>query len=191
MGWRHRWSGDWLRGCVWQPSPNHGPRPAGAAVSLLVIHNISLPPGEFGGGWVEAFFANRLPAARHPYFATIAYLQVSAHFFIRRDGRVVQFVGADRRAWHAGASSWQGRENCNDYSLGVELEGTDTLPYTARQYAALWRLADALRRRYPLAAVAGHCHIAPGRKSDPGPAFDWTALAARLDGLGLPPEVGG
>ena len=104
---------------------------------------------------------------------------------------MVQFVGAERRAWHAGTSSWEGRENCNDYSLGVELEGTDTLPYTARQYAALWRLADALRRRYPLAAVAGHCHIAPGRKSDPGLAFDWAALAARLDGLGLPPEVGG
>lgn len=170
-------------------SPNFGERPLGAEVSLVVIHNISLPPGEFGGDWVEDFFLNRLDAAVHPYFAEISGLQVSAHFYVRRDGRVVQFVGCDQRAWHAGRSDWCGRDNCNDFSVGIELEGCDEQPFTDAQYAALWCLIDALRQRYPIAAIAGHSDIAPGRKSDPGPHFDWAAVAARYPDLVLPPEV--
>lgn len=170
-------------------SPNFGERPAATEVSLAVVHNISLPPGEFGGNWVEDFFLNRLDTGAHPYFAEIAGLQVSAHFYVRRDGRVIQFVGCDQRAWHAGRSSWCGRENCNDYSVGIELEGCDERPFTDVQYVALWRLLDALRQRYPITAVAGHSDIAPGRKSDPGPYFDWAALAARHPALDLPPEV--
>ena len=136
-----RWRGDgWLKGTRWVPSPNQGERPAGSAVSLIVLHNISLPPDDFAGNWVERFFLNRLDPQAHPYFSTIAGLQVSAHFLIRRDGRVIQFVGCDRRAWHAGQSTWQGRENCNDYSVGIELEGSDSQPFTAAQYAALWPL---------------------------------------------------
>nr|WP_306602776.1 1,6-anhydro-N-acetylmuramyl-L-alanine amidase AmpD [Azonexus sp.] len=171
------------------PSPNFGARPQGAAVSLVVIHNISLPPGEFGGDWVEDFFLNRLDAAVHPYFSEISSLQVSAHFYVRRGGRIVQFVGCDQRAWHAGRSDWCGRDNCNDFSVGIELEGCDEQPFTDAQYAALWCLIDALRQRYPIAAIAGHSDIAPGRKSDPGPYFDWVAVAARYPDLALPPEV--
>lgn len=185
-----RWKPDgWLVGARHEASPNHGPRPDPAPVSLVVLHNISLPPGQFSGDAVERFFLNRLDPQEHPYFAEIADLQVSAHFFIRRSGRVIQFVGCDVRAWHAGRSTWLGQENCNDYSVGIELEGTDELPYTDDQYAALWDVIDALRARYPIAAVAGHCHVAPGRKSDPGAHFDWAALAARYPSLGLPPEV--
>lgn len=184
------WLADgWLDTAEHRESPNFGERPAGAAVSLVVVHNISLPPGEFGGDWVEDFFLNRLDPAAHPYFAEIADLQVSAHFYVRRDGHVVQFVGCDRRAWHAGRSTWCGRDNCNDYSVGIELEGCDEQAFTDAQYAALWRLIDALRQRYPIAAIAGHSDIAPGRKSDPGPYFDWAALAARYPDLGLPPAV--
>jgi AmpD protein len=150
-----------------------------------------LPPDDFSGNWVERFFLNRLDPQAHPYFSTIAGLQVSAHFLIRRDGQAIQFVGCDRRAWHAGQSIWQGRENCNDYSVGIELEGSDSQPFTAVQYAALWRLIDALRARYPLRAIAGHCHVAPGRKSDPGPYFDWAALRRRYPVLGPAPEVAG
>ena len=184
------WQADgWLDGVRWLPSPNFGERPAGEAVSLVVIHNISLPPDEFGGEWVEDFFLNRLNPAAHPYFSTIADLQVSAHFYVRRDGRVIQFVGCDRRAWHAGQSGWCERANCNDYSVGIELEGSDSQPFTAEQYAALWLLLDSLRARYPIAAIAGHSHIAPGRKTDPGPYFDWAALAARYGDLPLPAEI--
>ncbi len=186
------WSeGGWLDGVSWLASPNHGERPTGAEVSLVVIHNISLPPDEFGGDWVEDFFLNRLDAAVHPYFSTISGLQVSAHFYVRRDGRIVQFVSCDRRAWHAGQSIWRGRENCNDYSVGIELEGSDFQPYAPAQYEALWALLDALRQRYPIAAIAGHCHVAPGRKTDPGPHFDWAALRARYGELDLPTEVTG
>src|SRR5574343_445099 len=160
--------GGWYQGAVERPSPNFGPRPAGAVVSLVVLHNISLPPGDFGGDWVEAFFENRLPASAHPYFASIADLQVSAHFYIRRNGEIVQFVGGDDRAWHAGRSSWEGRDNCNDFSIGIELAGTDDLPYTDAQYLGLWGLLLTLFERYPIESVAGHCHIAPGRKTDPG-----------------------
>ena len=186
------WSdGGWLEGVNWLASPNHGERPTGAEVSLVVIHNISLPPDEFGGDWVEDFFLNRLDAAVHPYFSTISGLQVSAHFYVRRDGRIVQFVSCDHRAWHAGQSIWRGRENCNDYSVGIELEGSDFQPYLPAQYEALWSLLDALRQRYPIAAIAGHCHVAPGRKTDPGPHFDWAALRARYGELDLPTEVTG
>lgn len=182
-----RWQAEgWLAGLRHVRSPNQGMRPEGAQVSLVVVHNISLPPGEYGGDWVERFFVNRLDAQAHPYFATIAELQVSAHFFVRRSGRVVQFVGCDRRAWHAGQSSWRGCGNCNDYSVGIELEGCDAEGFTPEQYEALWDLVDALRQRYPIAAIAGHSHVAPGRKTDPGPHFDWAAVRSRYPGLDLP-----
>ncbi len=171
------WSADgWLTGARRVDSPNFGPRPEDAEVSLVVIHNISLPPDEFGGDWIERFFTNTLDPTAHPYFATIADQKVSAHFLIRRDGDVVQFVSCDDRAWHAGASCWQRRENCNDYSVGVELEGCDTQPFTGVQYESLWRVLEALSGRYPITAVAGHEEVAPGRKTDPGPHFDWVAL---------------
>jgi AmpD protein len=163
------------------PSPNRDARPAGEAITLVVVHGISLPPGEFGGDGIAALFTNRLDPAAHPYYATVAALRVSAHFLIRRDGALVQFVACGDRAWHAGASRWRGRERCNDFSIGVELEGTDTTPYAAAQYAMLARLVKALRRRYPIADVVGHSDVAPGRKTDPGPAFDWARLA-RLTG---------
>ena len=158
------------------PSPNHDARPEGTAITLAVVHGISLPPGEFGGDGIAALFTNRLDPAAHPYYAAIASLRVSAHFLIRRDGRLVQFVDCRQRAWHAGESRWRNRSRCNDFSIGIELEGTDDRPYTARQYAMLVRLLTALRRRYPIADVAGHSDIAPGRKTDPGPAFDWRRL---------------
>jgi AmpD protein len=184
------WQSDgWLEGVRWLPSPNFGERPGGAVVSLVVIHNISLPPDQFGGDWVEDFFLNRLDPAAHPYFSTISDLQVSAHFYVRRDGRVIQFVGCDQRAWHAGQSSWCDQDNCNDYSVGIELEGSDFQPYASEQYGVLWELLDALRTRYPITAIAGHCHVAPGRKSDPGPYFDWPALRARYPDLDLPAEI--
>ncbi|WP_434515283.1 1,6-anhydro-N-acetylmuramyl-L-alanine amidase AmpD [Dechloromonas sp. ARDL1] len=186
MAWR---DDGWLEGVDWLPSPNFGERPADAEVSLVVIHNISLPPDQFGGNWVEDFFLNRLDRNAHSYFATIADVQVSAHFYVRRDGRVIQFVGCDRRAWHAGQSCWCERANCNDYSVGIELEGADTTPFAPEQYVALWSLLEALRERYPLTAVAGHSHVAPGRKTDPGSHFDWAALVARHPDLALPPEV--
>jgi AmpD protein len=162
------------------PSPNHDARPAGATVTLVVVHGISLPPGEFGGDGIEALFTNRLDPAEHPYYAGIAALRVSAHFLIRRDGALVQFVGCQERAWHAGESSWCGRTRCNDYSIGIELEGTDDVPYATAQYAMLARLVRALSRRYPIVDIAGHSDVAPGRKTDPGPAFDWPRLRRLL-----------
>jgi len=184
-----RWSPEgWLAGVTRLASPNFGERPAGE-VSLVVIHNISLPPDEFAGDWVEKFFLNQLDPQAHPYFATIAGLQVSAHFYVRRDGRIIQFVAGDRRAWHAGRSCWRGRDNCNDYSLGIELEGSDTQAFTAAQYDALWQLLDAAVARYPITAIAGHSDVAPGRKTDPGPCFDWAAVRARYPALDLPAEV--
>lgn len=183
-----RWQDEgWLAGVRHLPSPNQEARPAGTEVSLIVIHNISLPPDEFGGDWVEDFFANRLDPQAHPYFASIAGLRVSSHFYVRRSGRVVQFVGCDRRAWHAGQSAWKGCGNCNDYSVGIELEGCDGEPFEAAQYEALWALIDALRGRYPIVALAGHSDIAPGRKTDPGPHFDWAAVRQRYPSLDLPP----
>jgi AmpD protein len=163
-------------------SPNCDDRPDDTPISLLVVHGISLPPGRFGGDAIERLFTNRLDPRAHPSFPPIADLRVSAHFLIRRDGRLMQFVACARRAWHAGESSWRGRARCNDFSIGVELEGTDTRPYTAAQYHALGRLARALMRRYPIVDIAGHSDIAPGRKTDPGPAFDWERLARRIGG---------
>jgi len=184
------WQGDgWLKGVECLPSPNFGERPTGEQISLIVVHNISLPPDEFGGDWVEKFFLNQLDPDAHPYFATIAEAQVSAHFYIRRDGRVMQFVGCDQRAWHAGRSQWCERENCNDYSVGIELEGSDSQRFTSAQYAALWTVIDALRARYPITTIVGHSDIAPGRKTDPGPGFDWLAVRARYPDLSLPGEV--
>lgn len=163
----------WLDAAEKVASPNCDARPAGEPVRLIVIHAISLPPGEFGGDAVAAFFTNRLDPAAHPYFRTIAGLRTSAHFFIRRDGGIVQFVSCLARAWHAGLSCWRGRERCNDYSLGIELEGDDHTDFTAAQYATLQRLCAALRERFPIEDCVGHADIAPGRKTDPGPHFDW------------------
>ncbi|KAF1030172.1 MAG: 1,6-anhydro-N-acetylmuramyl-L-alanine amidase AmpD [Burkholderia plantarii] len=161
------------------PSPNQEARPADTVPSLVVVHNISLPPGEFGGGEVAALFLNRLDCDAHPFFdANLRGLRVSAHFLIERDGALSQFVSCDARAWHAGLSSFFGRDRCNDFSIGIELEGTDQVPFEAAQYATLAALTQALRARYPLEAVAGHSDIAPGRKTDPGPCFDWQRFAA-------------
>lgn len=167
-----------ITGARFVASPNQDERPPGARIRLLVIHSISLPPGTFRGDAVERLFTNRLDPGEHPYFARIAALRVSAHFFVRRSGELIQFVPVGRRAWHAGVSSWRGMERCNDFSVGVELEGCDWKPFTARQYSALERLTRALRAALPLEAVAGHCDIAPGRKTDPGPRFDWSRYAA-------------
>jgi AmpD protein len=164
-------------------SPNCDDRPPGLAPELIVVHGISLPPGEFGGPWIDALFTNRLPADAHPYFATIADLRVSAHLLIHRDGAVVQYVPFNRRAWHAGQSAWRGRERCNDYSIGIELEGTDAAAYTSAQYAVLARIVAELCRAYPTLpadALVGHSDVAPGRKSDPGIAFDWPLLRSLL-----------
>ena len=166
----------WLSGVTHCPSPNFNQRPANTAVSLLVIHNISLPPGQFGGSCIKDFFCNRLDASRHPYFATIAELQVSSHFLIERSGHVTQFVSLNDRAWHAGASSYCGRSNCNDFSIGIELEGTDDIAYTDEQYTALAVITRRLLAGLPDLTpehITGHEHIAPGRKTDPGSAFDW------------------
>ena len=181
-----RWHGGWWSAARRSRSPNFGPRPPGTPVSLLVVHSISLPPGQYGGAAIEDFFLNRLDWNAHPYFETIRGLQVSAHFVIRRSGEVIQFVSCDRRAWHAGASSWRGRENCNDFSIGVELEGLEGAPFDAVQYEALVALARSVARRYPVRAVAGHEHIAPGRKQDPGAGFDWHRLQAGLMADGGP-----
>ena len=156
------------------PSPNCDERPESAAITLLVIHGISLPPGEFGGPGIVELFTNRLDPAAHPYYRDVAKLRLSSHFLIRRDGALIQFIPCLKRAWHAGASSWRGRPACNDYSIGVELEGADDTPYEAEQYATLARLTRALARRYGIVDVAGHSEVAPSRKTDPGPAFDWT-----------------
>lgn len=168
----------WLQDVRHVPSPNCDERPADLLPELLVVHAISLPPEQFGGPGVEALFTNTLEPAAHPYYASIQHLRVSAHFFIRRDGELVQFVSTRQRAWHAGVSCWQGRERCNDFSLGVELEGSDSQPFEAAQYAQLQRLSRCLARHYPLRAIQGHSDIAPGRKTDPGPFFEWRRLSA-------------
>ncbi len=173
-----RWQRGWWTGAQALRAPNQGPRPPGTAVNLVLLHSISLPPGAFGGDQIARLFTNRLDWSAHPYFETLRGLQVSAHFLVRRDGRTLQFVSADRRAWHAGASAWQGRPNCNDYSIGIELEGLEGGHFEAAQYGAMVPLLRALARRYPLQAITGHQHVAPGRKHDPGPGFDWAALLA-------------
>jgi len=169
-----------VRGARYVASPNCDARPARAAVSLLVVHAISLPPGEYGGDAIEQLFTNRLDPAGHPYFKTIVSLRVSSHFLIRRNGALVQFVPLGKRAWHAGVSRWRGRERCNDFSVGVELEGTDDAPFEAAQYARLSELIHVLRAQLPLRDVAAHSEVAPGRKTDPGAHFDWARLLARL-----------
>lgn len=161
-------------------SPNCDERPTGERLTLLVVHCISLPPGHFSGNAVERLFTNTLDPSEHPYYGTIAGLRVSAHFFIRRSGELVQFVPCDLRAWHAGASSWRGRSRCNDFSIGVELEGTETSEYAPAQYEVLATLTRALREVHPLEDLAAHSDIAPGRKSDPGPGFDWSRFRADL-----------
>lgn len=163
----------WCSNVTRVPSANFDARPDPSQIDLLVIHNISLPPGQFGGGYVCDLFTNRLDCSAHPYFSQLHDLRVSAHFLVLRDGAVMQFVSANDRAWHAGASSFGGRERCNDFSIGIELEGSDFDPFEPIQYAMLAELTHALCARYPLAAVTGHEHIAPGRKTDPGPNFDW------------------
>ena len=165
-------------------SPNHDARPPGLPVDVIVVHGISLPPGEFGGEAIARLFTNTLDPNEHASFAAIAQLRVSAHFLIRRDGELVQFVGCNERAWHAGVSSWKGRERCNDFSIGIELEGTDDCPYAAAQYTMLARLVRALKRVYPIADLVGHSDIAPGRKTDPGPAFDWRRLGRLIAARG-------
>ncbi|MGB5080090.1 MAG: 1,6-anhydro-N-acetylmuramyl-L-alanine amidase AmpD [Burkholderiales bacterium] len=171
-----------LSGAQQAPSPNFDERPEATAVTLLVVHNISLPPGEFGGEGVVGLFTNTLDFAAHPYYETLRELKVSAHFLVRRDGGLLQFVACSKRAWHAGESNWRGHERCNDFSIGVELEGTDDQAYADPQYRRLAELAAVLRRRYPVIDVVGHADIAPGRKTDPGPAFDWGYARALFSG---------
>ncbi|MCR5085481.1 MAG: 1,6-anhydro-N-acetylmuramyl-L-alanine amidase AmpD [Succinivibrionaceae bacterium] len=172
----------WLQGARQVPTSHFGPRPRGAAISLVVIHGISLPPGQFGGHFVDAIMTGTLDPAAHPYFATVAHLEVSTHAFISRTGAITQYVSFLDRAWHAGRSSYQGVPECNDYSVGIELEGTDDLPYTDAQYGALIPLVAALRHSYPGIGdrLAGHSDVAPGRKTDPGPHFDWARLRRGL-----------
>lgn len=173
----------WIEGVRRVVSPNHDERPAGAELDLIVVHGISLPPGEFGAGWVDRFFCNDLPPDAHPYFATICNVTVSSHVLIARDGTVTQYVPFGRRAWHAGPSEYCGRNACNDFSVGLELEGTDDVEYASEQYRALAELIAALRRAYPSLAraeIVGHSDIAPGRKTDPGPKFDWSELERLL-----------
>jgi AmpD protein len=166
-------------------SPNFGPRPAGAEVTLAVLHSISLPPGRYGGDAIERLFTNTLDWDADPYFEQIRGLQVSAHFLIRRDGRCVQFVAVPERAWHAGASVWKGRPQCNDYSVGIELEGLEGETFAPAQYSPLAQLLRDLALVWPITEVVGHEHVAPGRKCDPGPGFDWPQLARLLIGSGL------
>jgi AmpD protein len=167
------------------PSPNCDDRPEGQTVSLIVIHAISLPPAQFGSDDIERLFTNALDPDAHPYFAAIRSLRVSAHFLIRRDGELIQFVSCDKRAWHAGISCWQGRQRCNDFSIGIELEGCDEIPFEDIQYDRLINLIGLIRAHYPVAAIAGHADIAPERKTDPGPCFAWRRLAIE----GIPPRV--
>lgn len=174
----------WLSDARRCPSPNQDSRPEGVEPELIVIHGISLPPGEFGGAYIDALFENRLDPDTHAFFRTIQNLRVSAHLLIRRDGERVQYVAFSRRAWHAGQSAYRGRQQCNDFSIGIELEGTDDTPYTDVQYQLLARIIQVLRQHYsaiPAEAILGHADIAPGRKTDPGPAFDWQRLWHLLD----------
>ncbi len=175
----------WWQAALHRPSPNCDAWPAGAQLDMLIIHAISLPPQEFGGPFIDALFRNQLRVADHPALCGLAGLRVSAHFFIERGGRVVQFVPLTARAWHAGVSTFGGRPACNDRALGIELEGADTCPFTSAQYDALVTLSESLRARYPritLSRIVGHSDVALGRKTDPGPCFDWVMFRARLCG---------
>jgi len=180
-----RWRAGWHGQARSVPSPNFGVRPAGVAIDLAVVHSISLPPGRYGSDAIERLFTNRLDPQAHPAFAEVAGLQVSAHFVIRRDGALLQFVALQGRAWHAGVSHWKGRDNCNDHSIGIELEGLEGRRFAAAQYRALAQLLRQLGRVLPLREVVGHEHVAPGRKRDPGPGFDASRLRRRLRGSGL------
>ena len=186
------WSGGWLEGVRHCASPNFGARPDGACVDLIVVHSISLPPGEYGTGDVERLFTNTLEWHAHPYFQHIRGLEVSAHFVIDRQGVVTQFVDVFNRAWHAGASCWRGKDNCNDHSVGIELEGLEGETFEPAQYTSLADLCQHIARVCPIAHVAGHEHIAPGRKQDPGPGFEWPRLAAMLGWQPecFPPPIG-
>jgi AmpD protein len=182
----------WLQGVRRVESPNSDERPPETTLDLIVVHGISLPPGRFGEGWIDRFFLNELPAAADPYFATIAETKVSAHVLVARDGQPTQYVSFNRRAWHAGRSSYCGRNACNDFSVGIELEGTDDSPYMRAQYERLAALVHALRRTYPTlrnAEIVGHSDIAPGRKTDPGTAFEWGTLRKLLDGMRVPHDT--
>jgi AmpD protein len=174
------WNDGWWRGARRCDSPNFGPRPEGTVVDLAIIHSISLPPGVYGGDGVERLFTNRIQWDAHPYYGRVRGLRVSSHFLVRRDGEVVQFVSADQRAWHAGPSSWRGRGNCNDYSIGIELEGLEGERFEQAQYPVLAALLQAIAQRYPVTQIAGHEHVAPGRKIDPGAGFDWSSLRTAL-----------
>ena len=178
-----KFANGWLACARPAPSPNFNARPTAAAPELIVIHGISLPPGEYGGPYIEALFTNQLKPADHTYFSEVAHLTVSAHFLIRRDGEIVQFVSTDDRAWHAGESCWEQRSNCNDFSIGIEVEGSDEERYEMAQYRMLAQLIAAVRNQYPAIehdAIVGHSDIAPGRKTDPGSAFDWLQLKQLL-----------
>ncbi len=174
------WRDGWLRSAHALPSDNFGDRPADVAIDLLVLHSISLPPGQFVGDAVHRLFTNRLNWEEHPYFEQIKGLRVSSHFFVRRDGEVWQFVSCDDRAWHAGKSFYRGRSNCNDFSIGIELEGLEGARFEDAQYITLQHMCSAIFKRYPIAHIAGHEHIAKGRKFDPGPGFDWVRLRNEL-----------
>lgn len=174
------WHGGWYRFAHALPSPNFGMRPSGTVIDLIVIHAISLPPGQFGGREVEQLFTNTLDWNAHPYFDTIKGLKVSAHFYIQRNGELWQFVDCDARAWHAGNSHYRGRDNCNDNSIGIELEGVEGGAFEVAQYETLGSLCAALTSRHAITHIAGHEHIAPGRKSDPGTGFSWALLQQNL-----------
>jgi len=173
-----------LAGSRFVPSPNCDERPGNEEICLLVIHAISLPPGEFGGVAIEQLFMNRLDPLAHPYYREIAALRVSSHFLIDRGGAVIQYVPCGKRAWHAGVSRWRERERCNDFSIGIELEGCDEEPFANAQYQALAHLVNVLKRHYPIQDIVGHCDIAPGRKTDPGPHFDWLRFLESLSDNG-------
>ena len=178
------WREGWYQFSGRHTSPNFGPRPLDALVNLIVLHSISLPPGQYGGNEVQQLFTNQLDWEKHPYFKSIEGLEVSSHFYIRRNGELQQFVSCSDRAWHAGVSCYRGRSNCNDHSIGIELEGIEGGPFEISQYETLSSLCAALLQHYPIAHIAGHEHIAPGRKSDPGSGFDWYLLQ---QSLGLTP----
>lgn len=174
------WDGGWYRFAHRVPSPNFGPRPTMAHIDLIVLHSISLPPGVYGGNQVHELFTNQLDWEQHPYFKQIEGMEVSAHFYIQRGGEVWQFVSCDDRAWHAGASHYRGRNDCNNDSIGIELEGLEGGIFESAQYEALQALCPALGQRYPISYLAGHEHIAPGRKGDPGAGMDWSLLQKTL-----------
>jgi AmpD protein len=189
LGWRSVWkpavridSGGRASGAVWVASPNFDARPEGVPIDLLVVHGISLPPGKYGGEGIKQLFTNVLDCDAHPYFGQLRGLRVSSHFLVDRAGALVQFVSCNDRAWHAGVSSWRGRSRCNDFSVGIELEGVDDQAYADEQYATLVTLTRALCARYPIVDLAGHSELSPGRKTDPGTAFDWARYRANLRG---------